>query len=327
MRSSNGIGARGMIKGVETAAIHAPNMPSDPSLGGTEVREQKYREAFLSGAKERGYTFDGQRGFAIRGARLECFFYEPSMRQRIALTKKELKSRDYSSIAERGWKEILVPSGRLTFVFTVDGCSETRIVEPKRHPFEIDKILDRIDNLVDEISEERRQREKERAESRRRAAERAKSRKVEDGRWDAMQRMLDAVNRAEGLRRLIDRIDRQSPLRPDQARRVRKWVRWATAHADAIDPMAKDFDIVLSRLGATKALRAALRFRLHKAASREQIDSIAGAGPAMELSGFGNRNVLQMGGVQPGSTFGANFLHITYTYTVFARNYIVISST
>ena len=99
--------------------------------------------------------FDGQRGFAIRGARIEWSFYEPSMRRKMALTKKEVKSRGNPPIAERGWKKVLVPSGRLTFVFTVDGCSETRIVEPKRHPFEIDKILDRIDNLVGEISEER----------------------------------------------------------------------------------------------------------------------------------------------------------------------------
>jgi hypothetical protein len=217
--------------------------PEEPA-----VRAQRYRDALLKGAGKRGYTVEGN-NFNIHGCRIDWHFYERDVRRKAPLTKKELKTWEHYSIGKRGWKEVREPSGWLTFGFSIERRREIRILEQQNDPLDIERILNRFEKMAAEIAAESKRRYEEEQRKEKRAAERATSREVEEGRWEAMHDMLDDIAKAERLRRLINRVAAQSPLRPDQARRVKKWVRWATAHANAIDPIATDFDIVLSRLG------------------------------------------------------------------------------
>jgi hypothetical protein len=94
-------------------------------------------------------------------------------------------------------------------------------------------------------------REKKRL-AQKRAADRERSRHAEDKRWDAMHTMIEASENAQRIRAFVDTLAAAGPLRPDQARRLRKFGRWARSQADLIDPMSKGIDQVLARLGLPK---------------------------------------------------------------------------
>jgi hypothetical protein len=214
--------------------------------------EADLREA----AKKRGYPVcyasSGRCYFVIHAERVEWFLYERSVQRKIPLTKQERKSWQFAYCVDRGWKFELQPSGWMMLVVKVDYHSEIKIAERPRYRLKPEEIMDRFDALAAEAAAKRKRRDDEAREERRRAAARAQSRRVEDGRWNAMHEIMSATEEAQRLRCFINTIATQSPMRPDQERRVRKFVRWARAHADAIDPMTKGFDYVLARLWLPK---------------------------------------------------------------------------
>ncbi|HEY4942303.1 MAG TPA: hypothetical protein VII56_12820 [Rhizomicrobium sp.] len=231
---------------------------TQPTSSAAEERAKQLVSALLDAARERGYAIGhgrmhpGHWKFVIQGADVEWLVYERSAQRKVPLTKKEKKDWLFSHIAERGWKRVLVPSGWLVLLVSGDYQSQQRIEEKPRFPLVASDILARFEQMgAYGAAERQRRREEERLRAKR-ATERLRSRRVEDSRWNAMNDMIAAAEQAQRLRRFIDIIATRTPLRPDQERRVRKFVRWARTHADAIDPMTKDFDIVLARLGLHK---------------------------------------------------------------------------
>ena len=145
-----------------------------------------------------------------------------------------------------------MPSGWLVLLVSGDYQHQIRIEEKPRSPLVASEILARFEKMGAYGAAERERRKEEERLRIKRAAERQRSRRVEEYRWEALNDVMDDLERAQRLRRFIDTVASYSPQRPDQARRVRKWKRWATAHADAIDPMTNGFDNVLARLGLPK---------------------------------------------------------------------------
>jgi len=226
---------------------------SDPTSG--EKRGQEFIRALTALAQQRGHAAEVHarlHTFSIHGVPVEWFVYERAFQRKVPLTKKEARSGLFTDRAKREGKIEYRPSGWLTLVYRVDGRGETRLAERPRRRFEASPILDRFEGLAAEAAARRKAEEEEERRSRRRAAERVRSRRVETSRWNAMHGMMAASEKAARLRDFIERITSHSPMRPDQEKRVRKWARWANAHADAIDPMTKGFDDVLARLGLGK---------------------------------------------------------------------------
>lgn len=225
-----------------------------PDPTGAQRRGLEFLRAIVDLAGRRGHAISGtcKHTLIVGDTPVEFYLYERSAQYRVPLTKTEMKSILFSDRAKRDGKIAYRRSGWLQLVYKIDGRSEYRIAERARHPFEAQAILDRFESLAAEAAARRRAEAEEEREKRRRAVERAKSRRVETRRWDAMHETMAAAEKAARLRRFIDLIATHSPMRPDQEKRVRKWARWANAHADAIDPMAREFDDVLARLGLRK---------------------------------------------------------------------------
>lgn len=220
-----------------------------------ERRGQGFIRALLDLVRQRGHAVERAAGvhrFVLNGTAVEWLVYERSVQRKVPLTKKEAKSGLFTERAKREGKIEFWPSGWLVLMVKTDGRGESRIVERPRHRFEASEILDRFESMAAKAGAERRAWEEEEQRSRRRAAERARSRRVETYRWNTMQEMMTAAEDAARLRRFIAFIASHSPMRPDQECRVRKWVRWARAHADAIDPAIREFDDVLAQLGVPK---------------------------------------------------------------------------
>jgi hypothetical protein len=221
-----------------------------------KLRMRQLAADLLEVAKKRGYRVgyasSGRCYFVIHDERVEWFLYERSVQRKIPLTKQERKSWQFAHCAERGWKFELQPSSWMMLVVKVDYHSAIKISERPRYRLKPEEVMDRFDALAAEAAAEKKRRDDEAREERRRAVARARSRRVEDGRWDAMYEIMSAAEKTQRLRRFINTVATHSPMRPDQERRVRKFVRWAKAHADAIDPMTKGFDDVLARLWLPK---------------------------------------------------------------------------
>jgi hypothetical protein len=239
-------------------SLSEQNPPAPPMHASAAARIENLEASLLDSARERGYSighsqhYPGHRQFTIQGAVVEWLIYERSVQRKVPLTAKEKKYWLSSPIAERGWRRVLVPSGWLVLLVNGDYQSQVRIEEKPRSPLVASEILSRFEQMGAYGATERARRKEEERLRTKRAAERARSRRVEDSRWNALNDMMTAAERAQRLRRFIDLIATRAPFRPDQERRVRKFVRWARTHADAIDPMTKNFDAVLARLELPK---------------------------------------------------------------------------
>jgi hypothetical protein len=240
-----------------TGAAQLPTLlrPSSPSAA---ERVEELESFLLAAARERGYPIDrgrchpGHWRFIIQNADVEWLIYERGVQRKVPLTKKEEKSRFFLQDEERGWKRVLVPSGRLVLLMSGDYQSQIRIEERTRAPFVASEIFARLEQIGAYGAAERACRDEEERLQAKRAAERVQSRRVEESRWKALNGTMNDMERARRLRQFIDAVSSHSPQRPDQQRRVRKWKRWATAHADSIDPMTNGFDDLLARLGFPK---------------------------------------------------------------------------
>jgi len=155
-------------------------------------------------------------------------------------------------MAERGWKQVLVPSGWLALLMSGDYQSQIRIEERPGAPFIASEIFKRLEQIGAYGAAERARHREEEQRRVNRSAERLRSIQVEEDRWNALNAAMNNMERARRLRSFIEIVSSYSPQRPDQERRVRKWKRWATAQADSIDPMANGFDDLLARLGYPK---------------------------------------------------------------------------
>jgi hypothetical protein len=225
----------------------------------TDLRGEELRASIIKAAEARGYpneepdnSYRFTHQFRIHGEAVQWFLYERYAQRQVPLTKKELKNPHYSRYAERGRKPELHPSGWFILIFKVDYHLEIKIRERARHPLKADEILDHFERVALEAAEQKKRDYEEEQRSRRRAIERRRSRRVEDGRWKAINNIISAAERAERLRSFIDIIAGYTPVRPDQERRIRKFVRWASREADMIDPMAQGLDLVLDRLRLAK---------------------------------------------------------------------------
>lgn len=176
-------------------------------------------------------------------------------RPRVPLTAKEL--RDPANIArKRNWKYVDVWTGTLILEARAvyRGIGSTRWSEKPDQALEgqIDEIALKLEAIGVAAAEERAQDRREEERYERRQAERLRSYRVERIRWKAICETTAAWEKAQQLRRFIDAVVQQAPRRTDQVKRLNKWLRWAQARIDKLDPFTKDFDSILTGLGVTK---------------------------------------------------------------------------
>ena len=191
----------------------------------------------------------------VKGERLRYSIGEYVVRSKAPFTKEDLRKAVESGKKARR-KTVETPTGRL-FVSASGvyrGMGKGSWSDEEGRPLEeqIDMILDGFEAVVAEPAAQRAKDDEEARQAEAKRAERRRSRRVEDDRWEALEETMTALERADRLRRFVDRIAAYSPKRPDQEQRIRKWSRWAMTYIDMIDPMKSGLDGVLARLGLPK---------------------------------------------------------------------------
>lgn len=218
----------------------------------TERRGLSVIHSLVDAAKQSGYAIkcdDGVYSFTISGLCVEWFVYERSTQHRVPLTRKEAESKLCTAVEMREGKLTFRPSGLLVLIARVDGRGEETVTESHQRHFDPAVIFRRFEIMATKAIAEKQASEEVEQRARKRAIDRERSREIESRRWNAVSSAMRAMEKADRLRRFVDRITSHSPMRPDQEHRVRKWARWVLAYADAIDPMTKNFDVVLEQLG------------------------------------------------------------------------------
>ena len=224
--------------------------PPDPYL-----RIARIEAALFEKAAARGYEIVRSEktqqplSLLIHGQRISWTLYERSRKLKVPLTEKEIKKL-YSFEKDKRWREVLEPSGWFVLVIGLNSIPGIRISESPTRRFEdcIDAFLDRFEK----IAAYRRQCEEEDRCAQRRAAERERSKAVEWDRWDRFFDMAGEWSKAQRLRHFVDELEKRMPQRPDQARRLVKWLRWVRARIDYMDPVTQNFDCILAKLGLPK---------------------------------------------------------------------------
>lgn len=188
----------------------------------------------------------------VYGERIRYAIGEYVVRSSVPLMKSELRKAAKSGQKTR-YKIVETPTGKLYVSATGvyrgigSGCWSD---EPGR-PLEaqVETILLGLEAIAAEISAQRAKEleEEQRAEAQR--AERRRPQEIEQSRWDNAWEMADAWQEAERMRRLIGALEKRMPLKPHQASKLAKWLRWARARVDNLDPLTNDIDVVLARLG------------------------------------------------------------------------------
>jgi hypothetical protein len=191
----------------------------------------------------------------IRRERIRYSISEQMLRWRVPFSKRESReAREQGK--KRLWKYVDEPTGTLVIAAMgiYRGIGSGRWADEPDRPLEaqIETIISGFEAVAGEAAARRAEdlREEEEAEALR--LKRKRSRRFEDRRWKAMYEIMDEIESAHRLRSFIDRIATYAPMRPDQEKRVRKFARWARAHADRIDPMSDGLDQVLARLRLPK---------------------------------------------------------------------------
>ena len=215
------------------------------------------QDALLKAAERRGHRIEQTSGsiayleMLIAGERIRYGISEQLLRQRVPLSKKELKAAIEQG-KRRRWKTIEEKTGLLVIAASglYRGIGKGTWEDQPGKPMEeqIDSVLRGFEAVAAEAAVQRAEDNAIEAAEEKRREMRAASRRVEQERWEEMNRMMVAYEKAQRLRRFINRITEHAPMRPDQERRVRKWARWARARADHLDPMSKGLDDVLKRL-------------------------------------------------------------------------------
>ena len=188
----------------------------------------------------------------VYGERVRYAIGECVVRSSVPLTKPELREAAKSG-QKRRYKIVKTPTGELYVSATGiyrgigSGCWSD---EPGR-PLEaqVETILLGLEAIAAEAGARRAKdlEEEQRAEAQR--DERRRSRQVEQSRWDNACEMADAWKEAERMRQLIDALEKRMPSKQHQARKLRKWLRWARTRTDIMDPLSKNMDSILARLG------------------------------------------------------------------------------
>jgi hypothetical protein len=227
----------------------------------TPLRKRKLlvEDTLYKAAEKRGHRLHHEKrnidevDLLISGERINYWVCESVKRWKVALTKAELRRAAKEGDTRRRWKTVEEHTGTLAMGargiyrgIGKGGWSD----EPDR-PLEsqIDIILAGLEAIAAEAGAVRARDMEEERKARMRKAERERSRYVEESRWESACEMADALKRAQHMRTLIDTLAHRMPLKPHQARKLVKWLRWARAKVDFIDPLAQDMDCILARLG------------------------------------------------------------------------------
>jgi hypothetical protein len=221
----------------------------------TEQRAREIRAALCKAAEARGHAVDsGSRSMTVHGERIAWSMYEPSVRRKAPLTKKELADRYCSSIdRRRGWKFTVEPSGSLMLVIEAALGGKARIADTRKRPLEsrIEEIIGRFETMASETAQSR----KENEEYERRALERRKRREererlqlIEDRKWNDLNELADDWAKAERLRRFVRNVTKRNEASPDPSGRVQEWLTWARPYIDGLDPLWNGIESLLERL-------------------------------------------------------------------------------
>ena len=233
------------------------NIHSKPHRTDPASRMQAINAALLKAGEARGYAIGYERSdrksLVIHGEHVTWRLYERSAQRKVPLTKKELKDPFNSVQAQRGWKEVLVPSGRLGLIIEAEHHGTARVAEHSARPFEgrINKILAKFEKVAAEAAANRKwcvERERRYFERQMRIDERSRLEDIENRKRHMLGSLANDWAEAERLRRFIDRVDQQHAETPDLSGRVGPWLAWAHSHVDALDPLAGGTDSFLERL-------------------------------------------------------------------------------
>jgi hypothetical protein len=192
--------------------------PSSPTAA---ERVRELETFLLAAARERGYPIDrgrhhpGHWRFIIQNADVEWLIYERGLQRKVPLTKKEEKSWVFLHTAEKGWKQVLVPSGWLVLLVSGDYQPQKRIEERPNAPLVASEIFARFEQMGAYGAAERARRNEEERQKAKRAGERLQSIEVEESRWKALNAAMNNLERARRLRHFIDTVSSHSPQRPD----------------------------------------------------------------------------------------------------------------
>jgi hypothetical protein len=194
-------------------------------------------EALRRALKAHGHACEG-RSAVIDGERLEFWCYEPSRRTRAPLTPAEKWSPFYTG---RTTKQVMVPSGRPVLVARLAGRSAERRWPDKARRLEaqVPEIVAHIETLAQIAKDERAKSEAYHQQldiDMRRAALRFYRTQLRDERRERLHAQATAWEEVVRLQAFLDAMRARMRRAPSPA--LIKWLAWAQAYVEALDPLS-----------------------------------------------------------------------------------------
>jgi hypothetical protein len=210
-------------------------------------------QAVLKGAEQRGFragqSRDKDRGPVIEvlGEEIALRIRERTRRIEREWTQEELRKRRLDPTYRPVGLYEHVPSGAFVMEFFTDRGSWVagEIKDEKGAPLEskLNRVMVKLVALAverKEQKEEERQRQlREAAEQQRRWEEEARRQK-EEKRRKCLLDQIESWRRAKGIREFVSLVEtklRAAEFREEQEGRIAKWISWARAAADELDPL------------------------------------------------------------------------------------------
>lgn len=221
-------------------------VPDDENLTELDRRRIAFEDALCLALEARGHLVEDAADYKwditclIHGERIDLRFYEPDRRKRAPLTRKEWGYRADGSAT----KQVLEPSGTLTLVARPDrfGGGERRWsnVTGKITDREVGRIVARLESIAALITQGRIRHEEWEAEYeewKRRVAERLRRERELEKRVDILDGLAGDWRHAKRLRAFLAVAEAQLLSHPDPEG-LGRWLEWARAHAESIDPLS-----------------------------------------------------------------------------------------
>jgi hypothetical protein len=182
----------------------------------------------------------------IHGEKIYFSLIEDVRQKDHVLTDEEKKNQERGTLwSIRRWD--FVPTGRLALIIETFGATGVRKRWADSSKRRLEELLGdfikgtiQVSRVVKCERAKRDEQRKKREEEQRRREEEEKARKTEEARLIDLERLAEQWMKSEQLKSFVEAIKREAAKRDyteDIKERVQRWLQWAMAHAEQLDPI------------------------------------------------------------------------------------------